>query len=103
MTIQGGPVGNTFNIHSTFNAVIASTTIIGGAGDDTANVLGDTFPGIGTPLHIDIGGGTNTVNVGTGNIAAVISAPVSVVDTGGTTTPCPRRHGRHDSLDGHAR
>ncbi len=49
-------------------------------------MLGDTFPGIGTPLHIDLGGGTNTVNVGTGNIAAVISAPVSVTDTGGTTS-----------------
>ncbi len=72
--LEGGPAGNTFNIHSTFNATTTSTTIVGGAGDDTANVLGDTSPGIGTPLSIDLGGGTNTVNVGNGNLSATISA-----------------------------
>jgi hypothetical protein len=82
---EGGPAGNTFNIHSTFNATTVSTKIVGGAGDDTANVLGDTFPGIGTPLSIDLGGGANTVNVGNGNLGATISAPVTVADTGGTT------------------
>ncbi len=84
--VEGGPAGNTFNIHSTFNAITTSTTIDGGAGGDTANVLGDTSPGIGTPLSIDLGGGTNIVNVGTGNLGAIISAPVTVNDTGGTAT-----------------
>ena len=54
-TVEGGPAGNTFDIHSTFNATTVSNTIVGGAGDDTANVLGDTSPGIGTPLSIDLG------------------------------------------------
>jgi len=84
--VEGGPAGNTFNIHSTFNATTASTSIVGGAGDDTANVLGDTSPAIGTPLSIDLGGGTNTVHVGNGNVSTTIDAPVSVTDTGGTTT-----------------
>ncbi len=84
--LEGGPAGNTFDIHSTFNTITTSTTIVGGAGDDTANVLGDTSPGIGTPLSIDLGGGTNTVHVGNGNVASTISAGVTVNDTGGTTT-----------------
>jgi len=84
--IEGGPAGNTFNIHSTFSATTTNTTIIGGAGNDTANVLGDTPPAIGTPLSIDLGGGTNTVHVGNGNISGTILAPVTVNDTGGTTT-----------------
>ncbi|HET6246254.1 MAG TPA: hypothetical protein VFE47_01020 [Tepidisphaeraceae bacterium] len=83
-TIEGGPTANIFNIHSTFNATTASTTIIGGAANDTANVLGDISPGIGTALNIDLGGGANTVNVGTGN-ASVVGAPIAVTDTGGTT------------------
>ena len=78
--VEGGPAGNTFNIHSTFNATTTSTTIVGGAGDDTANVLGDTSPGIGTPLTINLGGGTNIVNVGNGNTGATISSTVQVTD-----------------------
>ena len=82
----GGPAANTYNIHSTFNAVTTTNTIIGGAANDTVNVLGDTFPGIGTPLTIDMGGGANTVHVGNGNVGATVSAPVAVTDTGGTTS-----------------
>ena len=78
--VEGGPAANTFDIHSTFNATIASTTIVGGANDDTANVLGDTFPGIGTPLTINLEGGTNIVNVGNGNTGATISSTVQVTD-----------------------
>ena len=78
--VEGGPAGNTFDIHSTFNATTVSNTIVGGAGDDTANVLGDTFPGIGTPLTINLEGGTNTVNVGNGNVAATIFSTVQVTD-----------------------
>ena len=78
--VEGGPAGNTFDIHSTFNFTIASTTIVGGAGDDTANVLGDTSPGIGTPLTINLEGGTNIVNVGNGNTGATISSTVQVTD-----------------------
>ena len=78
--VEGGPAGNTFDIHSTFNATTVSTTIVGGADDDTANVLGDTFPGIGTPLTINLEGGTNIVNVGNGNIGATISSTVQVTD-----------------------
>ena len=78
--VEGGPAGNTFDIHSTFNAITASTTIVGGAGDDTANVLGDTSPGIGTPLTINLEGGTNIVNVGNGNSGATISSTVQVTD-----------------------
>ena len=84
--IEGGPAANTYDIHSTFNATTVSTTIVGGAADDTANVLGDTSPGIGTPLAIDMGGGANTVHVGNGNLAATILSPVTVTDTGGMTT-----------------
>ncbi|MGA2500730.1 MAG: hypothetical protein ABSH20_23580, partial [Tepidisphaeraceae bacterium] len=84
--VEGGPADNTFNIHSTFNATTAGTTIVGGAGNDTANVLGDTFPAIGTPLSIDLGAGANTVHVGNGNLGSTISATVVVTDTGGTTT-----------------
>ena len=53
---------------------------MGGAGDDTANVLGDTSPGIGTPLTINLEGGTNIVNVGNGNTGATISSTVQVTD-----------------------
>jgi len=83
--IEGGPAGNTFNIHSTFNGTVSSTTIIGGAGNDIANVLGDTSPGIGTPLSINLEGGANTVHVGNGNVSATVSAAVAVTETGGTT------------------
>jgi hypothetical protein len=81
--LEGGPAANTFDIHSTFNATTTSNTIVGGAGDDTANVLGDTSPGIGTPLTINLGAGTNVVNVGNGNVASTIFAPVQV--TGSST------------------
>ncbi len=84
--VEGGPAANTFNIHSTFTTPTTETTIIGGAGNDTANVLGDTNPAIGSPLSIDLGGGTNTVHVGTGNISGTNRAPVTVDDSGGTTT-----------------
>ena len=85
-TLMGGPSNETYDIHSTFNATTTSNTIVGGDGNNTVNVLGDTTPGIGTPLSIDMGAGTNIVNVGTGNIPAVISAAVSVTETGGTTS-----------------
>jgi hypothetical protein len=78
--LEGGPAGNTFDIHSTFNATTVSNTIVGGDGDDTANVLGDTFPGIGTPLTINLEGGTNIVNVGNGNTGTTISSTVQVTD-----------------------
>ena len=84
--IEGGPAGNTYNIHSTFNSTTVSNTIIGGAGNDAVNVLGDVSPAIGTPLSIDLGGGTNTVHVGNGNAGATVLAPVTVTDTGGTTS-----------------
>ncbi len=80
--LEGGPAGNTFNIHSTFNGTTSSTTIVGGAAGDVMNVLGDTWPGIGTPLTLDAGGGANTVNLALANI----SSTVVVNDTGGTTT-----------------
>jgi hypothetical protein len=83
--LLGGPGANTYNIHSTFNAVTTNTTIVGGAGNDVANVLGNTSPGIGTPLTIDMGGGANTVTAGGGNVQSTIAAPVTVQDTGGTT------------------
>ncbi len=78
--VEGGPADNTFDIHSTFNATTTSNTIVGGAGNNTVNVLGDTSPGIGTPLTINLGGGTNIVNVGNGNTGATISSTVQVTD-----------------------
>jgi len=84
-TILGGTSNNTFNIHSTFNATTTSNTIVGGGGDDVVNVLGDTSPGIGTPLTIDMQGGSNTVNIGSGNSLSAISSTVVVTETGGTT------------------
>lgn len=89
-TVMGGPAGNTFNIHSTFNATITSTTIIGGTAD-TVNVTGDVPPGIGTPLTLSLGGGANTVNIGslaptlTGGTLAAITAQVSILDPLGFT------------------
>ena len=89
-TLEGGPAGNTFNIHSTFNATTTSNTIVGGAGDDTANVLGDTSPGIGTPLTINLGDGTNIVNVlatdTTGSLD-IVGGGVDTVNIGSTGGP----------------
>ena len=83
--IEGGPAANTFNIHSTFSTTTTNTTLIGGAGADVVNVLGDSSPGIGTPLTIDMRGGANIVNVGNGGTLATIASTVIVTDTGGTT------------------
>jgi hypothetical protein len=81
-TVKGGPAGNTFNIHSTFNFQTTNTTIIGGTGD-TVNVTGDTSPGIGTPLTLTLGAGANTVNIGNAGVLTTINSAVTVTDLGG--------------------
>ncbi len=84
-TVKGGPAGNTFNIHSTFNFTITNTTIIGGTAD-TVNVTGDVPPGIGTPLTLSLGGGANTVNIGDAGVLTTINSAVTVTDLGGSAS-----------------
>ena len=85
VTLEGSNAGNTFNVISSYshNGIGEPTTVIGGTGDDTANLEASVSASL---LAADLMGGTNIVNAGQNSLLSSLNATTVVGDTGGTTT-----------------
>ena len=85
ITLEGNDTANTYNVISTysFGGIGEGVTIMGGAGDDIANVESTVSL---APANVDLAGGANTVNAGSAGSVAGISGDLSVTDALGTTT-----------------
>ncbi len=85
VTLKGSNAGNTFDVNSSysFDGIGEPQTVIGGTGDDTANLHASDAA---SPLTADMMGGSNIVNVGQGSVLSSLNGSTFVSDSGGTTT-----------------
>jgi hypothetical protein len=80
LTLRAGNLGNIFRIHDTPTSATPGglrTTVSTGAGNDTVTIDGTTGP-----LYVEGAGGSDTVNIGTGDLHNIRSS-VTVTNTGG--------------------
>jgi len=82
ITVMGGTGGNTFNVQAT--SAFFTTAIDSGSGNDTINVSSDAptnsgnLDGIGGALSLDVGAGTNSINLSDSGQATTADSNVVV-------------------------